>query len=179
MNIKVDLDSFVNWKRYNKDGETELKAISLKDNFIIKGDNINVLQILLPIYKNKIKLICIDPPYNTGGNKFNYNDNYEHTKWLSFMEERLKIAKDDIIDAFAKAKEQTFIDNLRDRHVNVQFDSKLRGYIGEIALKKWFLENNIKINTTNYFEEDIGIDISLDDHEYLYDAFLAKEFIIN
>jgi adenine-specific DNA-methyltransferase len=93
MNIKFDLDSFVNWKRYNKDGETELKVIYRNDNFIIKGDNINVLQSLLPIYKNKIKLICIDPPYNTGGNKFNYNDNYEHTKWLSFMEERLKIAK--------------------------------------------------------------------------------------
>ena len=61
------------------------------------------------------------------------------------------------------AKEQNFIDNLRDRHVNVQFDSKLRGYIGEIALKKWFLENNIKITTTNYFEEDIGIDV---DFEY-------------
>jgi len=93
MNIKSNLDSFVNWKRYNKEGEINLRVISRNDNFIIKGDNINVLQTLLPIYKNKIKLICIDPPYNTGGNKFNYNDNYEHTKWLSFMEERLKIAK--------------------------------------------------------------------------------------
>jgi len=98
MNIKFDLDSFVNWKRYNKDGETDLKVIFHNDNFIIKGDNINVLQTLLPIYKNKIKLICIDPPYNTGGNKFNYNDNYEHTKWLSFMEERLKIAKTILTD---------------------------------------------------------------------------------
>ena len=55
MNIKFDVDSFVNWKRYTKDGETELKVISHNDNFIIKGDNINVLQSLLPIYKNKIK----------------------------------------------------------------------------------------------------------------------------
>ena len=37
----------------------------------------------------------------------------------------------------------------------------------------------VKLNITNYFEEDIGIDISLDDYEYLYDAFLVKEFIIN
>jgi len=76
---------------------------------------------------------------------------------------KLNLTKNDVIAAITKAKEQIFIDNLRDRHVNVQFDSKLRGYIGEIALKSWFLENNIKITTTNYFEEDIGIDV---DFEY-------------
>lgn len=76
---------------------------------------------------------------------------------------KINLTKNDGIAAIAMAKEQNFIDNLRDRHINVQFDSKLRGYIGEIALKKWFLENNIKITTTNYFEEDIGIDV---DFEY-------------
>ena len=77
--------------------------------------------------------------------------------------QKIALTKEDIIEAITKAQEQNFIDNLRDRHINVQFDSKLRGYIGEIALKKWFLENNIKITTTNYFEEDIGIDV---DFEY-------------
>ena len=48
---------------------------------------------------------------------------------------KLNLTKNDVIAAITKAKEQIFIDNLRDRHVNVQFDSKLRGYIGEIALK--------------------------------------------
>jgi hypothetical protein len=76
---------------------------------------------------------------------------------------KIALTKEEILDAIAKAQEQNFIDNLRDRHINVQFDSKLRGYIGEIALTKWFLDNNIKITTTNYFEEDIGIDV---DFEY-------------
>lgn len=76
---------------------------------------------------------------------------------------KIVLTKEEIIEAIAKAKEQKFIDNLRDRHVNVQFDSKLRGYIGEIALKKWFIENGIDITTTNYFEEDIGMDV---DFEY-------------
>lgn len=49
---------------------------------------------------------------------------------------KIVLTKEEIITAIAKAKEQNFIDNLRDRHINVQFDSKLRGYIGEIALKK-------------------------------------------
>jgi len=76
---------------------------------------------------------------------------------------KLDLIPDDIIVAIEKAKEQNFIDNLRNRHINVQFDSKLRGYIGEIALKKLFFDNNIIITTTNYFEEDIGIDV---DFEY-------------
>ena len=84
--------TFINWKRYNKNGQTELTTISKKDNYIIKGNNLDTLKALVPIYKNKIKLICIDPPYNTGGNKFNYNDNYGHTAWITFMEERLVIA---------------------------------------------------------------------------------------
>ncbi len=75
----------------------------------------------------------------------------------------LNLTVDDVIAAIAKAKEQNFIDNLRNRHINVQFDSKLRGYIGEIALKKWFFDNAIKITTTNYFDEDIGMDV---DFEY-------------
>lgn len=76
---------------------------------------------------------------------------------------KLALTKEDILESISKAQEHNFIDNLRDRHNNVQFDSKLRGYIGEIALKNWFLSNDIKIITTNYFEEDIGIDI---DFEY-------------
>ena len=48
---------------------------------------------------------------------------------------KLNLTKDDVIAAIAKSKEHNFIDNLRDRHINVQFDSKLRGYIGEIAQK--------------------------------------------
>lgn len=72
---------------------------------------------------------------------------------------KINLTMNNGIAAIAKAKEQNFIDNLRDRHVNVQFDSKLRGYIGEIALKKWFLDNGIEIVTTNYFDEDYGMDI--------------------
>ena len=94
----LDSAKFINWKRYNKDGQTKLKDFSNEDNFIIKGNNLDTLKALAPIYKSKIKLICIDPPYNTGGNKFNYNDNYEHTAWLTFMEQRLKVSRDLLTD---------------------------------------------------------------------------------
>jgi adenine specific DNA methylase Mod len=42
----------------------------------------------------KVKLIYIDPPYNTGNDSFNYNDNFNHATWLTFMKNRLEIARD-------------------------------------------------------------------------------------
>lgn len=91
--INSDFSNFVNWKKYNKDGQINLNAISNEDNFIIKGDNLPILRSLIPIYGGKIKLICIDPPYNTGGNKFSYNDNTDSDEWYAFMRERLQTAR--------------------------------------------------------------------------------------
>ena len=97
MNL-ADSNHFVNWKRYSKAGNIALGGIDLNDNLVIKGDNRAVLEALLPFYRNKIKLICIDPPYNTGGNKFNYSDNVSHTEWLNFMESRLKLSRNFLSD---------------------------------------------------------------------------------
>jgi len=72
---------------------------------------------------------------------------------------KILITKEEVIEAIKKAKEQNFIDNLRYRHPNVSFDSKLRGYIGEIGLKKWFIENNIDIVVQNYIDDGLSIDI--------------------
>lgn len=70
-------------------------------NFLIEGDNLASLQLLEKTHKGKIDLIYIDPPYNTGNKDFIYddsfvdtNDTFRHSKWLSFMEKRLKIAYD-------------------------------------------------------------------------------------
>ena len=71
----------------------------------------------------------------------------------------LNITEDDIKQAILRAKEQDFTDNLRHRHPNVAFDSKLRGYIGEIGLKKWLAQNNIHIETTNEMDDSTGMDI--------------------
>lgn len=90
---KPNSTSFINWQRYSKNGQTDLTDISFKDNFVIKGNNLSTLKALAPIYSGKIKLICIDPPYNTGGNKFNYNDNFGHSAWLTFMKDRLVVAR--------------------------------------------------------------------------------------
>ena len=71
-----------------------------KTNFLIEGDNIYSLQLLEKTHKNKIDVIIIDVPYNTLKNNFQYNDtiidkkdNFKHSKWLSFMNKRLIMAK--------------------------------------------------------------------------------------
>jgi len=72
---------------------------------------------------------------------------------------RLNVSAEDIKRAIRKAQENMFMDNLRDRHPNVAFDSRLRGYVGEIAFKKWLADNGIAIETQNYFDDEAGMDI--------------------
>ena len=70
-------------------------------NFLLEGDNLHSLKLLEKTHKGKIDVIYIDPPYNTGNKDFVYDDSfidktngYAHSKWLSFMEKRLVIAKE-------------------------------------------------------------------------------------
>ncbi|EQC85261.1 site-specific DNA-methyltransferase [Lactococcus cremoris] len=64
------------------------------DNLIIKGNNLLALHTLADKYAGQIKLIYIDPPYNTGSDSFAYNDKFNHSAWLTFMKNRLEIARD-------------------------------------------------------------------------------------
>jgi adenine-specific DNA-methyltransferase len=84
---------FTNWNFYDKDGVKAPTEISTDSNLIIKGNNLLALH-SLKAYRGKVKLICIDPPYNTTNDSFNYNDNFTHSSWLTFMKSRLEIAKD-------------------------------------------------------------------------------------
>lgn len=87
--------AFSNIKRYDADGVHEnITDLSLNDNYIIKGNNLLALYSLLPIYRGKVKLIYIDPPYNTGNDGFQYNDAFNHSTWLTFMKDRLKVARE-------------------------------------------------------------------------------------
>lgn len=97
---------FKNAKRYTAVGSKDLlgnldpdtikvkeeTGITFKDddNLIIKGNNLIALVSLLKRYEGKVKCIYIDPPYNTGSDSFNYNDNFNHSTWLTFMKNRLE-----------------------------------------------------------------------------------------
>jgi adenine-specific DNA-methyltransferase len=90
--------ALVNWKRFDKDGKHEVREISKQDNLVIKGNNLLALYSLLPKYRGEIKLIYIDPPYNTGNDEFKYNDKFNHSAWLTFMKNRLEVAKELLAD---------------------------------------------------------------------------------
>ena len=84
------------FKFYDKDGEKRVDHIGFRDNLVIKGNNLLTLCSLRKILANSVKFIYIDPPYNTKGdaNTFAYNNSFNHSSWLTFMKNRLEVAKD-------------------------------------------------------------------------------------
>lgn len=97
----------------SKKDKSLTNKISLNDNLIIHGDNLLALKALLPTYAGKVKVVCIDPPYNTGNEQWVYNDNVNspmmkewlgkvvdkedltrHDKWLCMMTPRLKLLRE-------------------------------------------------------------------------------------
>ena len=125
---------FTNFKRIDKDGEHELDGFrrdvevnrkrglpedTITDNLLIKGNNLLVLCSLLKEFRGKVKLIYIDPPYNTGNDEFQYNDNFNHSTWLTFMKNRLEVAKellreDGVIFVQCDDNEQAYLKVLMD-----------------------------------------------------------------
>ncbi|MEY8292448.1 site-specific DNA-methyltransferase [Carnobacteriaceae bacterium 52-44] len=92
IDVLLDKKILVNTKKYTEDGEEEVTEFSEDDNLILKGNNLLALHTLKDKYAGKVKLIYIDPPYNTGNDSFLYNDKFNHSTWLTFMKNRLEIA---------------------------------------------------------------------------------------
>jgi adenine-specific DNA-methyltransferase len=118
-----------NFKYISKDGEKVIDASSdieffdkdgeLKQNLLIKGNNLLALHTLKSNLAGKVKLIYIDPPYNTGNDGFKYNDNFNHSTWLVFMKNRLEIARellrdDGVIFVQCDDNEQAYLKVLMD-----------------------------------------------------------------
>ncbi|HEM5295311.1 TPA: site-specific DNA-methyltransferase [Streptococcus suis] len=94
INRLLDDKVLTNFKCYDETGEHEVEELSDTDNLIIKGNNLIALHSLKKRFAGKVKLIYIDPPYNTGSDSFGYNDSFNRSTWLTFMKNRLSIAKD-------------------------------------------------------------------------------------
>jgi len=85
---------FANFKRVDKNGEHRVTEIEPSDNILIRGNNLLALYSLKKKFLGQIKMIYIDVPYNTGGDSFRYNDRFNHSTWLTFMRNRLEVARD-------------------------------------------------------------------------------------
>ncbi|MDK4672566.1 site-specific DNA-methyltransferase, partial [Kingella kingae] len=99
-----DAKAFSKFSRYTADGKQPVGEIKRHsdgtpaENLIIKGNNLIALHSLAKQFKDKVKLIYIDPPYNTGNDGFKYNDKFNHSSWLVFMKNRLEVAKELLSD---------------------------------------------------------------------------------
>ncbi len=82
----------INAKRYDVHGECDVTQFNEQDNLIIKGNNLIALHSLKRKYSGKVNLIYFDVPFNTS-NDFPYNDKYTRSTWLTFLQNRLTIAK--------------------------------------------------------------------------------------
>ncbi|MBI5841951.1 MAG: site-specific DNA-methyltransferase [Chloroflexi bacterium] len=96
----LDPKVLTNFTRYTARGKEKVKDFKrdengvIRENLILKGNNLLALHTLKTQFRGQVKLIYIDPPYNTGGDTFGYNDNFNHSSWLTFMKNRLEIARE-------------------------------------------------------------------------------------
>ncbi|MGL2638316.1 DNA methyltransferase [Helicobacter pylori] len=128
---KKEIDTLLNKKalcRFEMHGEGDLES-ALKDkntNYLIKGNNLIALHSLKKKFAKKVKCIYIDPPYNTGNDSFNYNDNFNHSSWLVFMKNRLEAAREFLSD---------------DGVIFVQCDDNEQAYL-KVLMDEIFLREN-------------------------------------
>ena len=172
-NSQEVLDAFVNWENVpenfvpkqfpvlkevkNKEIETD-KAKPV--NLLIEGDNYHSLAVLNFTHQSAIDVIYIDPPYNTGNQDFTYNDKFvekddpwRHSKWLSFMEKRLKLAKkllskDGVIFISIDDNEQAQLKLLCDEIFGPD------NFVGEFIWQKQGNDNKSIFSGTNTFRND-------------------------
>ncbi len=168
--------AFTNIKKYTAKGEEKLKGFTrnekgiIVDNLIIKGNNLIALHSLKEQFAGQVKLIYIDPPYNTGSDSFKYNDNFNHSTWLIFMKNRLVIAKD-----FLK----------QDGFIFISIDERENNYLRVLCDEVFGRENRVSFITVKV-KDAAGVgqqSLIFDVTEYLLvyakNIQIAKETIVN
>ena len=133
INRLTEPKALCHFRRYDSKGEHEATELRPDDNLIIKGNNLLALYSLRERFRNSVKLIYIDPPYNTGNDSFGYNDSFNHSTWLTFMKNRLEVAKellrkDGMICVQCDDNEQAYLKVLMDEIAGFKF-------INNVAIK--------------------------------------------
>jgi len=151
----LDPKVFTNAKRIDKDGEHKFNGFKtdangdIKDNLIIKGNNLLVLHSLKRRFAGKVKLIYIDPPYNRDKDIF-YNDSFKHSTWLTFMKNRLEIAKGLLRD---------------DGAIIVSCDDTEQAYL-KVIMDEVFKRENFLVGGVVNRPSEIASDFVISKHEY-------------
>jgi adenine-specific DNA-methyltransferase len=161
INRLLDEKVLTNFAYWDEQAIKENKAkkpaeITLNDNLLIKGNNLLALHCLKRNYAGKVKLIYIDPPYNTGNDGFKYNDSFNHSSWLTFMKNRLEVARELLRD-----------DGVIFVQISDIMSSKLELLISEIFEQDNFI-NKITVRTkspSGFTSVNLGV---FETAEYIY-----------
>lgn len=148
---------FTNAKRIDKKGEHKLDKFrtdengDIKDNIIVKGNNLLALHSLKKRFTGKVKLIYIDPPYNREKETF-YNDSFKHSTWLTFMKNRLEVARDLLkedgaIIVSCDDNEQAYLKVLMDE----VFKERSNFLVGGVVNRPSEIASDFKISKHEYF----------------------------
>ena len=101
--LKANPHLVLDTKFFDRDFEDRLLASiedldEKTDGLLVNSENFQALELLQERYREQVKCIYIDPPYNTGGGDFLYKDSYQHSSWLSMMDHRLKLGREFLTD---------------------------------------------------------------------------------
>lgn len=171
-----------NAKRYTAIGEKSLDKFNrnekglITDNLLIKGNNLLALHSLKEEFSEQVKLIYIDPPYNTGNDSFKYNDNFNHSTWLTFMKNRLEIAhklliKDGVIFINVDDKEYSYLKVVCDEVFGRE------NFLNVIAVKTSDPSGHKTVNPSPYSQTEYILLYAKHKPSYKYDIqYIASEY---
>lgn len=180
-----------NAKRYTAKGEKPLDKFTrdaevnrkrglpedtITDNLIIKGNNLLALHSLKEEFAGKVKLIYIDPPYNTGNDSFKYNDSFNHSTWLTFMKNRLEIARellknDGVIFINIDDKEYSYLKLICDEVYNRE------NFLNVISVKTSDPSGHKTVNPSPYSQTEYVLLYAKDKQSYKYNIhYIESEY---
>jgi len=183
INRLLDPKVLTNFTRYTVNGKEKVTSFrrdensGIRENFIIKGNNLLALHTLKQ-FRGQIKLIYIDPPYNTGSDTFRYNDNFNHSTWLTFMKNRLEAAKslltnDGVIFVQCDDHEQAYLKVLMDEVYG--FENKIANiYIQTVYAEKTLKQDRVfhdQVEQVLLYSKSNKVTITQDYEDYSYEKF--------
>jgi len=184
INRLLDPKVLTNFTRYTAKGKEAVKEFkrdengALRENLIFKGNNLLALHTLKTQFRGQVKLIYIDPPYNTGSDSFGYNDNFNHSTWLTFMKNRLEAAKtllanDGVIFVQCDDNEQAYLKVLMDEIFGIE-NKKAILYIETVYAEKTLKQDRIfhdQVEQILLYSKSIKGTIKQEYEDYSYDKF--------
>lgn len=153
-----------------------VESVSKDDNLLIKGNNLLALHSLKALYAGEVKLVYIDPPFNTDSDSFHYNDRFTHSSWLTYMKNRLEVAwqlltRNGTIMVHIDEKEQAYLKVLCDEIFGRE------NFLNIFTIKTSDPSGHKTVNPSPYAQTEFILLYARDKAHYTYStAYVPSEY---